>query len=302
MVEVSFAASSDHKMAATTRMRWGDALDEEDEGTSVSVIPAPSITGPDARGVKTYTDYKKNDKGEVIKITTRVRVTKVQKKLYKAVEERKNWARFGDALKESERDSVTAQSPDEISFERVRQQKQTQEEQKQDLQKVLQSSDKGAIVSNLRDLLYKKRMERQLAQARGEYQSDKPPEEEDVYGGGLSGLPAAGSKPGGYVPPSLKNRTAGETVDSKRREENSLRVTNLSEDTKEEDLRELFSTCGPISRIYIAYDRETKVNRGFGFVNFTYKEDANKAIQRLNGHGYDNLILHVEWAQPRAER
>lgn len=66
---------------------------------------------------------------------------------WQAVEERKKWARFGDALKESERDSVTAQSPDEISFERVRQQKQTQEERKQDLQKVLQSSDKGAIVS-----------------------------------------------------------------------------------------------------------------------------------------------------------
>ena len=35
---------------------------------------------------------------------------------------------------------------------------------------------------------------------------------------------------------------------------------------------------------------------------FDCREDANKAIQRLNGHGYDNLILHVEWAQPRAER
>ena len=53
----------------------------------------------------------------------------------------------------------------------------------------------------------------------------------------MSGLPVAGSKPGGYVPPSLKNRTAGETVDSRKREENSLRVTNLSEDTREEDLR-----------------------------------------------------------------
>ena len=61
--------------------------------------------------------------------------------------------------------------------------------------------------------------------------------QEDVYGGGMSGLPVAGSKPGGYVPPSLKNRAAGETVDSRKREENSLRVTNLSEDTREEDLR-----------------------------------------------------------------
>ncbi len=52
------------------------------------------------------------------------------------------------------------------------------------------------------------------------------------------GLPQAGSKPGGYVPPS---RRAGATMadgDSmRRREENSVRVTNLSEDTREDDLR-----------------------------------------------------------------
>lgn len=64
-----------------------------------------------------------------------------------AVEERQKWARFGDALKAGEQQSVTAQSTDEIPFERVRQQKQTQEERKQDLKNVLQGSDKGAIVS-----------------------------------------------------------------------------------------------------------------------------------------------------------
>lgn len=37
-------------------------------------------------------------------------------------------------------------------------------------------------------------------------------------------------------------------------------------------------------------------------MSFSYREDANKAIQRLDKHGYDNLILRVEWAQPRAER
>ena len=52
-------------------------------------------------------------------------------------------------------------------------------------------------------------------------------------------LPAAGTKTGGYVPPSLKNRQPGEvdTFMQRRREENSLRVTNLSEDTHEDDLR-----------------------------------------------------------------
>ena len=33
-----------------------------------------------------------------------------------------------------------------------------------------------------------------------------------------------------------------------------------------------------------------------------HREDAAKAIDKLDGYGYDNLILRVEWAQPRAER
>lgn len=55
----------------------------------------------------------------------------------------------------------------------------------------------------------------------------------------MSNLPTAGAKSGGYVPPSLRNRAPGDVGDSmnKRREENSVRVTNLSEDTREDDLR-----------------------------------------------------------------
>lgn len=36
-------------------------------------------------------------------------------------------------------------------------------------------------------------------------------------------------------------------------------------------LQELFSPFGPISRVYIAYDRDTGENRGFAFVNFVYR-------------------------------
>ena len=35
---------------------------------------------------------------------------------------------------------------------------------------------------------------------------------------------------------------------------------------------------------------------------FIHREDAERAIRALEGFGYDNLILHVEWAAPRAER
>lgn len=61
--------------------------------------------------------------------------------------ERKNWKRFGEALKAVEGESVTARALEDVPFERVRQQKQTQEEKKAaNIQQALQGSDKQAIV------------------------------------------------------------------------------------------------------------------------------------------------------------
>ena len=85
----------------------------------------------------------------------------------------------------------------------------------------------------------------------------------------------------------------------RRNDENSVRVTNLSEDTREPDLLELFHTFGPVTRVYVAVDQKTGLSRGFGFVNFVNREDAERAINKLNGYGYDNLILRVELATPR---
>ncbi|XP_011002609.1 PREDICTED: eukaryotic translation initiation factor 3 subunit G [Populus euphratica] len=115
-------------------------------------------------------------------------------------------------------------------------------------------------------------------------------------------MAATGATKGAYVPPSMRagaERTVGSDM-RRRNEENSVRVTNLSEDTREPDLLELFRTFGPVSRVYVAIDQKTGVSRGFGFVNFVSKEDAERAINKLNGYGYDNLILRVEWATPRS--
>merc|ERR1712157_638433 len=78
----------------------------------------------------------------------------------------------------------------------------------------------------------------------------------------------------------------------------TLRVTNISEDTTERDLQDLFRPFGQIARIYLAKDRETNMSRGFAYVSYVRKDDAEKAIQKLNGFGYDHLILKVEWAKP----
>ena len=85
-----------------------------------------------------------------------------------------------------------------------------------------------------------------------------------------------------------------------RNEENVIRVSNLSEDTHEADLRELFSRFGPPTRVYVAIDHKFGLSRGFGYVNFVNRENAERAINKLNGFVYGSLILQVEWFPPRS--
>lgn len=99
---------------------------------------------------------------------------------------------------------------------------------------------------------------------------DKPPTSDATM--------PTGTTKGTYVPPSLRAGAERPAVPDMRRrnEENSVRVTNLSEDTREPDLLELFRTFGPVSRVYVAIDQKTGVSRGFGFVNFVSKKDAER--------------------------
>jgi hypothetical protein len=57
--------------------KWGDLLEEEEE------LPPSTSTGPDAKGIVTKVEYYRNDKGEVMKKTTKTRVVKIEKKVYK---------------------------------------------------------------------------------------------------------------------------------------------------------------------------------------------------------------------------
>ncbi|UYV65588.1 hypothetical protein LAZ67_3004785 [Cordylochernes scorpioides] len=60
----------------------------------------------------------------------------------------------------------------------------------------------------------------------------------------------------------------------------------------------LVQTFTPIVHVPIAIQYSTCVSQGFAFINYNKREDAARAIQTLNGFGYDNLILNVEWAKP----
>jgi cold-inducible RNA-binding protein len=81
-----------------------------------------------------------------------------------------------------------------------------------------------------------------------------------------------------------------------------LYVGNLSYDTGESKLRELFSPAGTIRSVTIPMDRMTNQPRGFAFVEMESPEDALKAIKLCNGQQVDGREIKVNEAKPMENR
>ena len=79
-------------------------------------------------------------------------------------------------------------------------------------------------------------------------------------------------------------------------------VGNLSFNTNEDELRQLFESYGQVDRVSILTDRETGRSRGFGFVEMSSNEDGEKAISALNGSQIGGRTINVNEARPKAER
>ncbi len=81
---------------------------------------------------------------------------------------------------------------------------------------------------------------------------------------------------------------------------NRLYVGNISYDTSEQALTELFAGNGrTVTEVKLITDRETGRPRGFGFVEMGSDEDAEAAIRELNGHTVDGRALTVNEARER---
>jgi RNA recognition motif-containing protein len=81
-----------------------------------------------------------------------------------------------------------------------------------------------------------------------------------------------------------------------------LYVGNLSYTTTEEGLREAFEEYGQVESATIVTDRETGRPRGFGFVEMPSDEEAQSAIDAMNGQQLDGRPLTVNEAQARPPR
>ncbi len=81
-----------------------------------------------------------------------------------------------------------------------------------------------------------------------------------------------------------------------------LYVGNLSFNTTENDLQDLFAAVGPVQETLIMQDRMTMKSRGFGFVTMSEISDGQKAIEQLHGKQIEGRALTVNEARPREER
>ena len=81
-----------------------------------------------------------------------------------------------------------------------------------------------------------------------------------------------------------------------------LFVGNLSFNTTENDLQDAFAAHGQVVEATLLMDRMTGRSRGFAFVTYSTPEEAQKAIEAMNGAQVDGRALTVNIARPKEER
>lgn len=223
-----------------------------------------------------------------VKTVTKIKVRENKTRVPLRVFDRKNLPRFGEAKLGEE--TVTLHSVDFVSMEHPDDQ---QEEDADDptLSKTLANFMNKQAETNLRR------------------ENDYSLDDDNAPSGGDAG---DGDKAGKYVAPGSRAGASsmGGGFDSGKSDkdgtENTIRVSNLTKAVTEDDLRELFERFGFIHRVSLPkierYDETLKMTikepRGFAYIAYANHEDAEKAMNRLQGYGYDHLIIKLEWAKP----
>lgn len=236
-----------------------------------------------------------------VRTTTKYRIREIRSKVPKRVLARQDFPRFGDAKIGEE--GVTLLSKEFVSMEHPDDQ-------------LVEDVDNPGIKNTLADFI-KKNQERSLMREMGDNdyeQEDSAPT--DKFGGGQETDPSTGRVK--YVPPGARGGSGsgfgaggfgaggfGAGGDSDNA--NTLRVSNLTKSVSEDDLRDLFEPFGRVLRVSLPRVERTengrtfKEPRGFAYISYMRKEDAEAALLRLQGHGYDHLILKLEWAKAPRE-
>lgn len=256
--------------------------------------------------------WKLNDAGKKVKTTRRVRRKLQTQVVSHTVAERKHWAKFGDDKgKPAGPDRQTTIIGENLHFKIAPLNKTAAANaaaaEAAEAEAAKQPAGKAVVCRLCKGghFTAKCPYKDQLAELDSAAAALDDEEGGAPMGSGLAPRGAGAAAGGRYIPPGQRGGGPGESMFRPRDDFPTLRVTSLSLDADDSDLRNLFETFavrGRLARANVVRDRETRESKGFGFVSFENKADAELALQKMNGYGYDSLILNVSWSQPREPR
>eukprot|EP00392_Amoebophrya_sp_AT5.2_P009815 g9843.t1 len=288
--------------APSMNRRWAD-VDDDDEhmmvGRGMGMGARAMGFADEKKGIRTEVEFTERN-GKAVKVTTSYKLKHVVKKSNKFVEERKSWMPFGpctDVTKYSDYGSnkpIRAEEDLQIEMNKEKQMKALGQDDK------FWDASVRLCESILNDVKRKRYDANEMRRKREqEFQAQQAEQKAGIVATGGQNSDLAGK----YVPPSMRKGEDGKGGPGQdSRNENTLRVANLSEDTREGDLQVLFNKVGFVTRVFMPRHKEGEregMHKGFAFVQFRDRKDGDRAIKQLNGHGYDSLILQVSWAQPK---
>ncbi|KAH8759396.1 eukaryotic translation initiation factor 3 subunit G-domain-containing protein [Diaporthe sp. PMI_573] len=290
---------------------WAD--DDDNEEVPTTALPSDE-TIQNRDGTKTIISYHLNENGQTVKTTRRIRLITHREVVNPRVAERKKWSKFGLSGNDVAGPAADTTSVGEnIIFRPSANWKQEAKDESKD-------PNAQSMKDKLKDKKVKCRIcSQEHFTARCPYKETMAPVGEAAAGdvaagmgdeptpGAAGGAGAAGAgKKGSYVPPAMRNggaRGEGERMGGKFGERDdfaTLRVTNVSEMAEEQELRDMFERFGRVTRVFLAKDRETGRAKGFAFISFADRTDAERACGKMDGFGFKHLILKVEFAKKAA--
>lgn len=286
---------------------------------SVASLPPPQTT-ENADGTQTVVFFRINDAGNKVKVTRRVRV---ETREAHVAETRRTWVKYGDAVREQ----VKPQHQEEIVLRLFPKTAKVANKNPREEKKVSGKKLSCSLCQN-EHYTFQCPLKDKLATAGGPGLPGGPGiphsvSERMAMGAGRLGQmsPASGAAGGKYVSPAM--RGLGSAMGSKyippamrgslpsgipgipmmggpeRDETATLRVSNLPDEISDQDLRQNFGQVGRIVRCHLARHKATGRSRGFAFVVYTSHEEAERARKRFDNMAVGNMIMHVDFAQPR---
>jgi len=281
----SLSASQLSNLTATSAIgSWAEAVEQESLERHETMKD----------GIKTVTDYVDEDSGRYKVVTTFKVVTK---RVPRQIAERKKLRKFGACIDDSLGPQVsTTYRAEEVFMQFTRNRAGEQQ---------LDVGDEGRGARDRGTRMHCRHCKSDEHWAVHCPYKEMYANKEDEDEGG-PGAPEADQKKdaerktqaGKYVAPGMRGDARPmQAMLNDRRDENTVRVTNLPEDVDEVEFRELFGTVGRILRVYIARDKQGQRTKGFAFVTYDRRDQAEAAINQLSGTRLDHLVLKVEWTR-----